>query len=394
MVMIEGWRSKELSDLATFYSGGTPSKATPEFWGDGTPWITVKDMKSMRFSGTLFSLTAEGASCLRVMPPETIFILVRGMGLFKDLPILLSDRPATFNQDIKALVVSKGVDPEFLAYCLLARKSEILRHVDHAGHGTGRLSTDLLESIPLPLPPFPEQLKIADILRTWDDAIEKAEQLIRAQQAQYDVISRRFFQPCHPSFASRTGVWLNFLMGDLFQERVAQGAESDVLLSITMSGGVIDQVGVGRRDSSNEDKSKYKLILPGDIGYNTMRMWQGVSGLSSLRGIVSPAYTVLIPNHQRISSRYAAHLFKSRRMIHDFERYSQGLTSDTWNLKFPVFAEIKMSLPPILHQERQADLLDAMKDEISVIRRQADALADQKRGLMQKLLTGQWRLKV
>lgn len=159
-----------------------------------------------------------------------------------------------------------------------------------------------------------------------------------------------------------------------------------------MAGGVIDRDGVGRKDSASADKSQYKLVLPGDIGYNTMRMWQGVSGLSSLRGIVSPAYTVLIPNQYRIFPRYAAHLFKSRRMVHDFERYSQGLTSDTWNLKYPVFAEIKVFLPPIDQQVGQANLLDAMVDEMSVIKRQRDALVAQKRGLMQKLLTGEWRV--
>src|SRR5262249_53194840 len=137
-----------------------------------------------------------------------------------------------------------------------------------------------------------------------------------------------------------------------------------------------------------------KLICPGDIGYNTMRMWQGVSGLSRHRGIVSPAYTVVVPNSMKIHAQYAAHLFKSRRMVFDFERYSQGLTSDTWSLKFPTFSRIKLFLPPLHNQQQQALCLDNLTTEISLLDRQRTSFAIQKRGLMQKLLTGQWRVNV
>ena len=125
-----------------------------------------------------------------------------------------------------------------------------------------------------------------------------------------------------------------------------------------------------------------------------MRMWQGVSGLSTLRGIISPAYTVITPVANQVVGRYAAHLFKSRRMVFDFERYSQGLTSDTWNLKFPAFFKIKVFVPPIEDQEKHADLLDTLTAESSLIGKQLEALTRQKRGLMQKLLTGEWREKV
>jgi type I restriction enzyme S subunit len=161
-----------------------------------------------------------------------------------------------------------------------------------------------------------------------------------------------------------------------------------------MNEGVIDREDVGRRDTSPEDKSSYKRILPGDIGYNTMRMWQGVSGLSSVKGIISPAYTVVTPRIDRIDPRYAAHLFKSARMIFDFERFSQGLTSDTWNLKFPAFSKIRVFLPNIDEQKRQTSLLDILGEEIVIQERRADTYARQKRGLMEKLLSGEWRVEI
>ena len=392
--MIEDWKMVPLSELADFYSGGTPRKDHASFWGGDIPWVTVKNMKSIRLREITRGVTASGAATVRLVPAGAVLVLVRGMGLFKDLPVTFCHRPVTFNQDIKALVTRKGIDGEFLAYALTARKSEILRHVDSAGHGTGRLDTDLLKDTLLLLPPLPEQHKIVKILRAWDEAIEKLEVLKAAKERCSRAIFRRFFDPCHPNFDSRPPSWREYKLGELFTERLQGSAPGDRLLSITMSAGVIDRDKVGRKDTSTSDKSQYKLILPGDIGYNTMRMWQGVSGLSALRGIVSPAYTVVTPIPSFIDIRYAAHLFKSsRRMVFDFERYSQGLVSDTWNLKFHAFSKIGVFLPPIDEQRAQVNLLDALIDEIGVIELQIKSLTRQKRGLMQKLLTGEWRVR-
>jgi type I restriction enzyme S subunit len=256
------------------------------------------------------------------------------------------------------------------------------------------INSTQLKEFPVPLPSIDLQREIAEILRTWDEALEKLTALRAAKEHQYRAFAREFFEPCHPSFHGRPNSWQEFELGDVFTERSQPGEDGERLLSVTMNGGVIDRDDVGRKDTSTEDKSRYKLVLPGDIAYNTMRMWQGVSGLSTMRGIVSPAYTVVTPRQRHLLGRYAAHLFKSRRMVFDFERYSQGLTSDTWNLKFPAFSKIKLWLPPTDEQEKQANLLDAMLSEQDVLRRQIEALTRQKRGLMQKLLTGEWRVKL
>jgi type I restriction enzyme S subunit len=285
--------------------------------------------------------------------------------------------------------------PEFLAF---QAACEYGRHYfqlsSKQSTNLASINSTQLKQFPVLLPPLAEQRKIAKILRTWDEAIERLEAQQMSKDSRYKALARRFFDPCHPTFHGRPNAWRELELGEVFRERNESGEDSDRLLSITMNGGVIDREDVGRKDTSTEDKSKYKLILPGDIGYNTMRMWQGVSGLSALRGIISPAYTVVTPVAKQISGRYAVHLFKSRRMVFDFERYSQGLTSDTWNLKFAAFSKIKVFLPPIEEQDKQADLLDALTAESVVIGKQREAVSRQKRGLMQRLLTGEWRVKV
>jgi len=137
--------------------------------------------------------------------------------------------------------------------------------------------------------------------------------------------------------------WQEYHLGELFSERNESRFFDLPLLSVGANG-VYPQSGSTKKDTSNEDKSKYKRICSGDIGYNTMRMWQGRSALSSLEGIVSPAYTVLSPK-ENTDSLFFAYLFKTQKMMHLFWRNSQGLVDDTLNCKFKDFSIIKVNLP-------------------------------------------------
>jgi len=157
--------------------------------------------------------------------------------------------------------------------------------------------------------------------------------------------------------------------------------------------GVVPHGEANDKDSSSEDKSNYKRILPGDIGYNTMRMWQGISALSSLEGIVSPAYTVCVAGPS-VDAPFASQLFKFPPIVNLFFRYSQGLTSDTWNLKFRHFAQIMVEIPSLPEQKRIAAILGTADQEIALLEKKLAALRELRKGLMQKLLASQVWMEV
>lgn len=376
-----------LKDVGELKSGGTPNKSKKNYWGGNYPWVTAKDLKSPVLFGSIDQLTEEGFSCAKVASVNSLLILVRGMTLFKDVPVCLAGCDMAFNQDIKALTIKDGVYPKYLLFYLISNKNILLRYVDSAGHGTGRMNIDLLKELPILLPPLPEQRGIADLLSTWDKAIEKTEQLIQTKEKRFRWLSGNLIY-----VPTKKGIWKQALTKSLFKERKENNRCDLPLLSITNGDGVIPREETNRKDTSNKDKSKYLRICPGDIGYNTMRMWQGVSALSSLEGIVSPAYTICIPG-EKLCPLFVAYLFKMPFMIHRFYRYSQGLTSDTWNLKFPHFSEVKMPIPSIEEQEQIAETLLSARREIDLLKQLADKYKTQKRGLMQKLLTGEWRIK-
>ena len=177
-------------------------------------------------------------------------------------------------------------------------------------------------------------------------------------------------------------------LGKLFAERSETKCEHLELLAITSTQGVIPRSQLDLKDNSSEDKSKYLHICVGDIGYNTMRMWQGVSAYSDYDGIVSPAYTILKPKGA-INAKYFAYLFKMPEMVFLFYRYSQGLVDDTRNLKYENFKKISVTYPENIEEQNAiVSILEAADREIELLRQDIAQEKQKKKALMQLLLTG------
>jgi type I restriction enzyme S subunit len=185
-------------------------------------------------------------------------------------------------------------------------------------------------------------------------------------------------------FPGFEGEWEEKRIGDIYSERSERPLEEMELLSVTITEGVIPRTDIEWKDNSSEDKSNYKIVRIGDMAYNTMRMWQGACGISSYEGIVSPAYTILIDaalfNHD-----FMASLFKTECLINNFRKNSQGLTSDTWNLKFPQIATIKIRLPSISEQNKIANLLTLITSRIAAQRKLVELLKKHKRGVIEQI---------
>lgn len=250
------------------------------------------------------------------------------------------------------------------------------------------INSSQLKKFPVLLPILVEQKKIARILGCWDKAIITTEQLLSNSHKQKRLLMRELLLP-HPN----SNDWKTYRLKDLFVERNETGCGNLPLLSITRDEGVILREDVGRKNTSNKDKSKYLRIHKGDIGYNTMRMWQGVSALSSMDGIISPAYTVVVPN-EKIDAQFAAQLFKLDRVVSQFYRHSQGLVSDTWNLKFKYFSQISVSIPDRKEQAKIVSMLGMADCIIDKLTAELNKLKGEKYALLQQLVTGKRRVKI
>ena len=258
--------------------------------------------------------------------------------------------------------------------------------------GQGNLSGEIVSSYTIPIPPLVEQRKITEILGVWDEAIEKQSRLIEKLELRKRALMQHLLTG-RTRLSGFTTPWQKVKLGEIFKERNETKCEHLPLLSITAERGVILQSESDKKDTSNDDKSKYKRICPNDIGYNTMRMWQGRSALSAMEGIVSPAYTIVTPKAE-VDPLFISELIKQPRAVYDFWTHSQGLVCDTLNCKFHDFSQVKVAIPSLPEQKAIAEVLTVADKEIATHRKRLDALRLQKRGLMQQLLTGKTRVKM
>ena len=191
------WEPTCLEDLVDIQSGGTPSKANPAFWNGSIPWVSAKDMKRLFLDDAEDHIsTAAVDDGAKLVPAGTLLMLTRGMTLLKDVPICVLRREMSFNQDVKALLPKGHTDGLFVALLLLGNKQRLLRMVDIAGHGTGKLNTDELKALELAAPKPAEQQRIAAFLSSLDAQIAaEAEELAALTTHKQGLMQQLFPSP-------------------------------------------------------------------------------------------------------------------------------------------------------------------------------------------------------
>lgn len=387
-----------LTPLDSFVDGSAPicygilkpGKHQP----NGIPVIKVKNIVGGRIlEGELLETTEEIHRKYKrsEVKEGDLLLTIRGSaGRLAIVPSSLTG--ANITQDTARIRVSSDDDPLYVFYALQSPRVARQIELNTVGQAVKGINIAEVRKLKLYHPELRQQLKIAKILSTWDQAIAATEQLLANSEQQKNALMQQLLtgKKRLPGFKLE---WSELALGELFYERKEAGIADLPLLSVTSEYGIISRDDVGRKDTSSADKSKYLRVCPGDIAYNTMRMWQGVSALSSLEGIVSPAYTVLTPK-SRTDSRFTAYLFKLPEMVHRFYRHSQGLVSDTWNLKYQQFAKIKVVVPCVDEQTAIADVLAKEDELLACVDAQLQQLKSEKKALMQQLLTGKRRVKV
>ena len=269
-----------------------------------------------------------------------------------------------------------SLDGGYLHYALQSPAVAYQFHVAANGVIRYGLSLNAIKSVRLPIPPLPEQEAIVRYLdyverriRRYIDAKQKLVGLLEElkQATIYEAVTHGLDPdvPLKPSGVEWLGHipahWKVLPNRVLFIEVTERDHPEEQMLSVTIAKGVIRQKELlannSKKDSSNLDKSAYKLVHPGDIVYNKMRAWQGAVGVSEYQGIVSPAYVVQRPR-AGVHSRYVHYLLRTAAFAKEAEQRSYGIASDMWSLRPKHFKIIYGCLPPLPEQEAIAEYLD------------------------------------
>lgn len=384
-VIPQQWGLPQIKDIASISSGSTPNRNNSEYWNGNIAWVTTGELSSGHVNHTseLITVKAVKETKVRIYPQGTLLMAMYGQGKTRGTVAIL-EIDAAVNQACAAITVKDGKS-KFLFYQLKNSYQDI-RKLSNTGNQEN-LNADIIKTYQVPWAPDEEQERISTILTTQDKVIKLKEKRLAEKQRQKKYLMQQLLtgKKRLPGF---NGAWKTDCLGKLFFERKETNCENIEMLAITGTQGIIPRKELDLKDNSSEDKSKYLRVCVGDIGYNTMRMWQGVSAYSNYEGIVSPAYTILKPSSS-INAKYFAYLFKMSEIVFLFYRFSQGLVDDTRNLKYESFKKIKVCYPPDMKEQTAiAEVLSAADREIELFQQDIEQEKQKKKALMQLLLTG------
>ena len=191
----KGWPIRRLGDVVQSVSGGTPAKARLEFWDGDLPWVSPKDMKrdAIDDAEDHVNRIVLTETSLKLIPTDSILVVVRGMILVHTVPVAITRVPVTINQDMKALRPASCITSTYLQWLMKASHAKLLASVSTAAHGTKKLDTEVLMAMPVPLPPLPLQRAFAHHVWTAQSILSQQAEALRKATATFDALLSRAF---------------------------------------------------------------------------------------------------------------------------------------------------------------------------------------------------------
>ena len=405
----KGWELSSIGKISDVSSGGTPSRNNEAYWNGNIPWVTTAEVQFKIIEDTVEKITEEGLanSSAKLFPAGTILMAMYGQGKTRGQVAKLGIDAST-NQACAAIVLHTGYEVDFY-YQFLISQYENIREMANSG-GQQNLSGGIVKSIPVPVPPLTEQKKIAKILSTWDNAISVTEKLLTNSQQQKKALMQQLLTGKKRLLDERgvrfSGEWEYTIFGNL----------GDTYTGLT--GKTKEDFGAGkpyipyinifknsRIDIQNleyvqvNDDERQSVVKYGDIFFTTSSETPEEVGMSSVLleevsevFLNSFCFGFRLNNFETLIPKYARYLFRSEHVRRQISTLGQGVTR--YNLSKRQLIKLELKLPCVEEQQKIAAVLSAADAEISTLEKKLACLRDEKKALMQQLLTGKRRVKV
>ena len=390
----QGWSVKEIQELGKVVTGSTPKTSEEENWIGTLPFVSPTDLTDRKYlQSTERQVNKNVINRNRIIPKNSImYSCIASIGKMS-----ISSEECTTNQQINTIIPTKEFDYNYLYYSLLYKTNYI--KTLSAMTAVPIINKGLFSKIKLTIPPLKEQQKIAAILSSVDEAIEKTEQIIdQTEKVKKGLMQELFFKGIGNKDFKNTILgdiprhWDIVQTGDLFENKSVKKHEHLEVLTVTQEQGVVFRKDFDMNIKFNQSSlPNYKKVDPGDF-IISLRSFQGGLELSTYEGIVSPAYTVL-QHKQNIDIEYFKYFLKSYWFIEQLKASTIGIR-DGKQISYQDFKLIKIPLPPLKEQIKMSKILTQIDKELDFENNWQSKLVELKKGLMQELLTGKKRVKV
>jgi type I restriction enzyme S subunit len=304
---------------------------------------------------------------------------------------------AYVNQHVALVRVSSPkASPKFIAHYLAAApQRKLLQCLNDAGAKAG-LNLQTINKFPVILPPISEQTVIASLLSTWDLAIEKTERLIAAKEKRFTALTQELIHNCTEGLR-------HVHLRDICEPVTRKNSINELnVLTTSAQHGLISQMDYYKKSVSAEDVSGYYLLKNGEFAYNRSSSngypYGAIKRLDGYpQGVLSTLYLCFsLKSTAPCDSNFMAHAFEAGLLNKQLVGVCQegARSHGLLNITKTDFFGLTMALPAISEQRKIAVILTTARQEIDLLKKQAEAYRRQKRGLMQRLLAGEWRVKV
>jgi type I restriction enzyme S subunit len=384
----EEWEVKKIRDFGKVVTGNTPPTTDMLNYGNDYMFVGPGDVgKEKYISKSEKSISKKGYEYSRKLPIGSVLFICIGSTIGK---VGIVTENSACNQQINAIICNNHVSHEFLYYELLRISPKIKLLAGE--QAVPIINKSQFENFHVIFPNVSEQQKIAAILSTWDEAITKTQQIIAQLQQRNKGLMQQLLTGKKRLKGFEKTKWHKLNADEIFKPISIKNNGNEQLLSATQDKGIIPRTMLeGRVTMPSGETNSYKLVEPGDF-IISLRSFQGGLEYSEYRGIVSPAYTVLKPR-KPINDSFYKYYFKSYDFIGHLAVAVIGIR-DGKQISFDDFCVLRLPYPPVEEQKAIAGILNKADDEVKLNQQKLSTLQQQKKGLMQKLLTGEVRVKI
>lgn len=302
--------------------------------------------------------------------------------------------------DVIILSTKEIVNPEFLSYTLETDFVKRQKRVLGQGNSVVHIYPSDLAKVKIPLPPLPEQRAIAQVLSTADAAIHTTEKLIAQKEQRKKWLMQQLLtgKKRLPGFE---GEWREIALGALFSQirDINDGGDVHSIMTISAKSGLISQEDKFDRVIAGESLKKYTQLQIGDFAYNKGNSKVYPMGciyrLEDRESALVPFVYICFRPGELIDGDFYKHWFLAKGLDAQLNKIiTSGARGDgLLNVNTDDFLKLKIPFPNKEEQTAIAQVLQAADKEINLLKSKAEKLREQKKGLMQVLLTGKVRLK-
>lgn len=379
------WEVKKFIEFSKFYSGGTPLTSKPQYYGGEIPFIKSGEIYYNKTEQFLSEEGLNNSSAKMVSKGDLLYALYGA----NSGEVAISQIDGAINQAILCINQNKNQAETIYLYNYLVLQKDIIIKKYLQG-GQGNLSADIIKKLQIPLPPLPEQQKIAEVLSTWDKAIQETDAIIKKLQDRNKALAFSLLTGKKRVKGFEDKEFIKSLANEVFKSvSIKNNPEDSVLLSATQEFGMIPRDMIETRVTMPSGSLKtYKLVEKGDFVIS-LRSFQGGIEYSEYTGLVSPAYTVL-KSINPINDDFYKYYFKSEDLIGRLSVAVIGIR-DGKNISYDDFSTIVLPNPSLEEQNAIAAILNIANQELKQYQEKLTQIKLQKKGLMQQLLTGKVR---